>query len=119
MVETMSGIPLDPSYGDGLQPGEYPYTRGLHPTGYRSKLWTMRMFAGFGTATDTNARFHALLRAGGTGLSTAFDMPTLMGRDSDHEWSVGEVGRAGWPSTLWPTWRTCSRASNWTRSPPR
>ncbi|MCY3911008.1 MAG: methylmalonyl-CoA mutase family protein [bacterium] len=95
MVETMSGVPLDPSYGDGLQPGDYPYTRGLYPTGYRSKLWTMRMFAGFGTATDTNARFHALLRAGGTGLSTAFDMPTLMGRDSDHEWSVGEVGRAG------------------------
>ena len=95
MVETMSGIPLDPSYGDGLQPGDYPFTRGLYPTGYRSKLWTMRMFAGFGTATDTNARFHALLRAGGTGLSTAFDMPTLMGRDSDHEWSQGEVGRAG------------------------
>ena len=95
MVETMSGIPLDPSYGAGLQPGDYPFTRGLYPTGYRSKLWTMRMFAGFGTATDTNARFHALLRAGGTGLSTAFDMPTLMGRDSDHEWSQGEVGRAG------------------------
>ncbi len=95
MHETMSGIPLDPSYGDGLQPGEYPYTRGLYPAGYRGKLWTMRMFAGFGTATDTNSRFHALLRAGGTGLSTAFDMPTLMGRDSDHEWSVGEVGRAG------------------------
>ncbi|WP_420639398.1 acyl-CoA mutase large subunit family protein [Candidatus Poriferisocius sp.] len=95
MAETMSGIPLDPTYGDGLQPGDYPYTRGLHPTGYRTKLWTMRMFAGFGTATDTNARFHALLRAGGTGLSTAFDMPTLMGRDSDHPWSVGEVGRAG------------------------
>ncbi len=95
MVETMSGIPLDSAYGDGLQPGEYPYTRGLYPLGYRGKLWTMRMFAGFGTATDTNARFHALLRAGGTGLSTAFDMPTLMGRDSDHEWSVGEVGRAG------------------------
>ena len=95
MVETMSGIPLDPSYGGGLQPGDYPYTRGLYPAGYRGKLWTMRMFAGFGTATDTNDRFHALLRAGGTGLSTAFDMPTLMGRDSDHEWSVGEVGRAG------------------------
>ena len=95
MAETMSGIPLDPSFGDGLQPGEFPYTRGLYTSGYRSKLWTMRMFAGFGTATDTNARFHALLRAGGTGLSTAFDMPTLMGRDSDHEWSVGEVGRAG------------------------
>ncbi len=95
MAETMSGIPLDPFYSDGLRPGDYPYTRGLHPTGYRGKLWTMRMFAGFGTAADTNARFHALLRAGGTGLSTAFDMPTLMGRDSDYEWSEGEVGRAG------------------------
>ena len=95
MAETMSGVPLDPSYGDGLQPGEYPYTRGLYPTGYQGKLWTMRMFAGFGTPADTNTRFHALLRAGGTGLSTAFDMPTLMGRDSDDEWSVGEVGRAG------------------------
>ena len=62
---------------------------------YRSKLWTMRMFAGFGTAEDTNLRFKELLRAGGTGLSTAFDMPTLMGRDSDDEWSLGEVGRAG------------------------
>ena len=95
MVESMSGIPLDPFYGNELKPGEYPYTRGLYSTGYRSKLWTMRMFAGFGTATDTNARFHALLRAGVTGLSTAFDMPTLMGRDSDHEWAIGEVGRAG------------------------
>jgi methylmalonyl-CoA mutase N-terminal domain/subunit len=62
---------------------------------YRSRLWTMRMFAGFGTAGDTNARFHELLRSGGTGVSTAFDMPTLMGRDSDHEWALGEVGRAG------------------------
>ncbi len=95
MVESLSGIPLDSFYGDELRPGEYPYTRGLYSTGYRSKLWTMRMFAGFGTATDTNGRFHALLRAGGTGLSTAFDMPTLMGRDSDHEWAIGEVGRAG------------------------
>ena len=95
MVESMSGIPLDPFYGEEPKPGEYPYTRGLYSNGYRSKLWTMRMFAGFGTATDTNGRFHALLRAGGTGLSTAFDMPTLMGRDSDHEWAIGEVGRAG------------------------
>ena len=62
---------------------------------YRSRLWTMRMFAGFGTAEDTNLRFKELLRNGGTGLSTAFDMPTLMGRDSDSEWSLGEVGRAG------------------------
>ena len=95
MVESLSGIPLDPFYGDEQKPGEYPYTRGLYSTGYRGKLWTMRMFAGFGTAIDTNDRFHALLQAGGTGLSTAFDMPTLMGRDSDHEWATGEVGRAG------------------------
>jgi methylmalonyl-CoA mutase N-terminal domain/subunit len=93
--ETMSGVPLDPVYGDGPYPGQYPYTRGLHAAGYRSRLWTMRMFAGFGTAEDTNARFKELLRAGGTGLSTAFDMPTLMGRDSDSPWALGEVGRAG------------------------
>lgn len=93
--ETMSGIPLEPVYGDAPYPGQYPYTRGLHAAGYRSRLWTMRMFAGFGTAEDTNGRFKDILRNGGTGLSTAFDMPTLMGRDSDHEWSEGEVGRAG------------------------
>jgi methylmalonyl-CoA mutase, N-terminal domain len=93
--ETMSGIPVEPVYGEPPYPGEFPYTRGIHASMYRSRLWTMRMFAGFGTATDTNLRFKELLRAGGTGLSTAFDMPTLMGRDSDHPWSVGEVGRAG------------------------
>ena len=83
--ETMSGVPVEPLYGDGPYPGQYPYTRGLHAAGYRSRLWTMRMFAGFGTAEDTNARFKELLRAGGGGLSTAFDMPTLMGRESDHD----------------------------------
>ena len=93
--ETMSGVPVDPVYGDGPYPGQYPYTRGPYASMYRSKLWTMRMFAGFGTAEDTNARFKELLRHGGTGLSTAFDMPTLMGRDSDHDWSLGEVGKAG------------------------
>ncbi len=93
--ETMSGVPLEPVYGDAPYPGHYPFTRGLHAAGYRSRLWTMRMFAGFGTAEDTNARFKELLRAGGTGLSTAFDMPTLMGRDSDSPWALGEVGRAG------------------------
>ncbi len=93
--ETMSGVPLEPVHGDPPYPGQYPFTRGLHAAGYRSRLWTMRMFAGFGTAQDTNARFKELLRAGGTGLSTAFDMPTLMGRDSDSPWSLGEVGRAG------------------------
>jgi methylmalonyl-CoA mutase N-terminal domain/subunit len=93
--ETMSGVPLDPVYGEPPYPGQYPYTRGIHASMYRSRLWTMRMFAGFGTASDTNLRFKELLRAGGSGLSTAFDMPTLMGRDSDDPWSVGEVGRAG------------------------
>ncbi len=93
--ETMSGIPLAPVYGGDPHPGDYPYTRGIHASMYRSRLWTMRMFAGFGTAHDTNARFKDLLAAGGTGLSTAFDMPTLMGVDSDHELARGEVGRAG------------------------
>jgi methylmalonyl-CoA mutase, N-terminal domain len=76
-------------------PGEPPYTRGIHPTMYRTRLWTMRQFAGFGTAEDTNERFRYLLTHGQTGLSTAFDLPTLMGYDSDHELSQGEVGKCG------------------------
>ena len=95
LFTTMSGVPVEPVYGPGPYPGEYPYTRGVYPSMYRSRLWTMRMFAGFGTAEDTNARFKDILRNGGTGLSTAFDMPTLMGRDSDSSWALGEVGRAG------------------------
>jgi len=96
-AETMSGVPLEPVYGpdDGSFPGQYPYTRGPYASMYRSKLWTMRMFAGFGTAEDTNVRFREILRAGGDGLSTAFDLPTLMGRDSDDPHSLGEVGRCG------------------------
>ncbi|MEC9088105.1 MAG: methylmalonyl-CoA mutase family protein [Actinomycetota bacterium] len=101
--ETMSGLPVDPLYaprdGDPADsigwPGQYPYTRGVHPSGYRGRLWTMRMFAGFGTPEDTNTRFKEILSAGGGGLSTAFDMPTLMGLDSDDVLSVGEVGRCG------------------------
>lgn len=94
---TMSGIPLDPVYGpdDGEFPGVYPFTRGPYASMYRSKLWTMRMFAGFGTAQDTNLRFKEILRAGGDGLSTAFDMPTLLGLDSDDPMALGEVGRCG------------------------
>src|SRR5829696_9011914 len=94
---TMSGIPLDPVYGpaDGEFPGVYPYTRGPYASMYRSKLWTMRMFAGFGTAEDTNWRFKEIIRAGGDGLSTAFDMPTLLGIDSDDAMALGEVGRCG------------------------
>ncbi len=76
-------------------PGSYPYTRGIHPTGYRGKLWTMRQFAGFGSATDTNERYKFLLAHGQTGLSVAFDFPTLMGYDSDHARSEGEVGKCG------------------------
>src|SRR5215471_14472397 len=101
--ETMSGVPLEPLYGppDGDEPpklgwpGQYPYTRGPYASMYRSKLWTMRMFAGFGTALDTNRRFRELLTAGGGGLSTAFDLPMLLGRDSDDPLAEGEVGKCG------------------------
>src|ERR1700734_1459430 len=95
--ETMSGVPLKPVYGpdDAELPGQFPYTRGPYASMYRSRLWTMRQFAGFGTAEDTNGRFKELLRSGGDGLSTAFDMPTLLGRDSDDPLAKGEVGRAG------------------------
>jgi methylmalonyl-CoA mutase, N-terminal domain len=94
---TMSGVPVAPVYGpaDAEHPGQWPYTRGAHASMYRSRLWTMRMFAGFGTAVDTNRRFRDLLAAGGGGLSTAFDLPTLMGRDSDDPLAAGEVGRCG------------------------
>src|SRR5262245_27818652 len=106
--KTMSGIPLKPCYGpEDLtssgwsydaklgDPGQYPFARGPHSTMYRGKPWTMRMFAGFGTPEDTNQRFKFLLAHGQTGLSTAFDMPTLMGYDPDHARSLGEVGREG------------------------
>ena len=95
----MSDHPLAAVYagpgGPPEGPGEYPYTRGIHPEMYRTRLWTMRMFAGFGSPEDTNARFHHLLGQGQTGLSTAFDMPSLMGYDPDHPLSAGEVGREG------------------------
>src|ERR1700694_4266089 len=77
------------------RPGEYPFTRGIHSSMYRGRLWTMRQFAGFGTSEETNERFRYLLEHGQTGLSTAFDMPSLMGHDSDHSRSFGEVGREG------------------------
>ncbi len=99
---TAGGLPLEPVYGPGhvdgdldVQPGAYPFLRGPYETMYRSKRWTMRQFAGFGTPEDTNRRFHFLLRQGQNGLSTAFDMPTLMGFDADHPRSRGEVGREG------------------------
>jgi methylmalonyl-CoA mutase N-terminal domain/subunit len=102
---TLSGEPIRPLYTEGDLPddtaasiglpGEYPFTRGVYPSMYRGRLWTMRQFAGFGTAEETNERFRYLLDHGQTGLSTAFDMPSLMGLDSDHERSLGEVGREG------------------------
>jgi methylmalonyl-CoA mutase N-terminal domain/subunit len=103
---TLSGVEVEPVYGpdaaddvDGFErigwPGEYPFTRGLHPTGYRGKPWTIRQFAGFGNAQQTNERYKMLLAGGGGGLSVAFDMPTLMGRDSDDKRSLGEVGHCG------------------------
>ena len=91
---TAADLPEDLDASIGL-PGQYPFTRGVYPSMYRGRLWTMRQFAGFGTAAETNARFHYLLEHGQTGLSTAFDMPSLMGHDSDHPRSEGEVGREG------------------------
>ena len=104
--DTLGGLPLQASYGpealagidlevESPAPGEYPYTRGIHESMYRGKLWTMRQFAGFGSAADTNQRYRFLLDHGQTGLSVAFDMPTLMGHDSDAPESFGEVGRCG------------------------
>ncbi|HKA24551.1 MAG TPA: methylmalonyl-CoA mutase family protein, partial [Candidatus Eisenbacteria bacterium] len=103
--ETSSGIPLEPVYGPADAPGpyleklgfpgEFPYTRGVHPTMYRGQLWTMRQYAGFGSARQTNERFRFLLAHGQTGLSVAFDLPTQMGLDSDHARARGEVGRVG------------------------
>jgi methylmalonyl-CoA mutase, N-terminal domain len=103
LFTTISGEPVEPLYtAEDLPepeeigfPGEYPYTRGVYPSMYRGRLWTMRQFAGFGTAEETNERFRYLLDHGQTGLSTAFDMPSLMGHDSDHARSEGEVGREG------------------------
>jgi methylmalonyl-CoA mutase N-terminal domain/subunit len=105
LLTTISGLPVEPLYTpDTVRidyerslgfPGEYPFTRGVYPSMYRGRLWTMRQFAGFGTAEETNRRFRYLLEHGQTGLSTAFDMPTLMGYDSDHPRALGEVGREG------------------------
>src|SRR5213593_436199 len=103
---TVSSVPIEPLYtpeslngfdydADLGYPGQYPFTRGVHASMYRSRLWTMRQFAGFGTARQTNERFKFLLDKGQTGLSTAFDLPTLMGLDSDDPRSLGEVGRLG------------------------
>src|SRR5690348_14043778 len=105
LFSTISGLENEPLYTperveldydrDLGYPGAYPFTRGVYPSMYRGRLWTMRQFAGFGTAEETNERFRYLLDHGQTGLSTAFDMPSLMGHDSDHAMSLGEVGREG------------------------
>src|SRR5690348_13945377 len=103
---TISGVPIDPVYGpehlrdldparDLGAPGKFPYTRGIHESMYRGRLWTMRQFAGSATAQETNARFRYLLEQGQTGLSVAFDLPTLMGVDADHPTALGEVGKCG------------------------
>ena len=99
--KTLSGIPIEPVYtpeqapGTTPKPGEFPYTRGIHRDMYRGKLWTMRQFAGFATAEETNRRYRYLLEQGQHGLSVAFDLPTLMGYDSDAPASLGEVGKCG------------------------
>jgi methylmalonyl-CoA mutase N-terminal domain/subunit len=119
LFTTISGEELKPLYTpedladtdperDIGYPGEYPFTRGVYPSMYRGRLWTMRQFAGFGTAEETNERFRYLLEHGQTGLSTAFDMPTLMGHDSDHP-----------RSTRSTTWKRCLPASRSARSPSR
>ncbi|MDQ1631908.1 MAG: isobutyryl-CoA mutase large subunit, partial [Frankiaceae bacterium] len=103
---TISGLEVEPAYGprageepSGFEnigwPGEYPFTRGLYATGYRGKPWTIRQFAGFGNAQQTNERYKMIMASGGNGLSVAFDMPTLMGRDSDDPRALGEVGHCG------------------------
>ena len=106
---TLSGEPVKPLYTEADLPadrdaaigvpGGFPFTRGVYPSMYRGRLWTMRQFAGFGTAEETNERFRYLLDHGQTGLSTAFDMPSLMGHDSDSPRSLGEVAGRAWPST--------------------
>jgi methylmalonyl-CoA mutase, N-terminal domain len=129
LFSTISGLENQPLYTsetvdvdydrDLGYPGVYPFTRGVYPSMYRGRLWTMRQFAGFGTAEETNERFRYLLDHGQTGLSTAFDMPTLMGYDSDHVRSFGEVAARGLRSTLSPMSRLFSRASRSPRFRPR
>src|SRR5919201_6734827 len=103
---SISGVPIEPLYGpehltnfnparDLAEPGKFPYTRGIHRDMYRGKLWTIRQFSGFATPEETNRRYHYLLQHGQTGLSVAFDLPTLMGYDADHAMSEGEVGKCG------------------------
>ena len=110
--ETSSGIPVKPLYlpaegSDPGYPGEYPYTRGIQPTMYRGRLWTMRQYAGMGDAEESNKRYKYLLAHGTTGLSVAFDLPTQIGMDSDSPLALGEVGKWAWPSIPSRTCTTC------------
>ena len=120
LFSTLSGELVEPLYGPedvgpfderiGF-PGEFPFTRGVYPSMYRGRLWTMRQFAGFGTAEETNERFRYLLDHGQTGLSTAFDMPSLMGHDSDHRAARARSGARVWRLTRSMTWRRSSAGS--------
>jgi len=113
--------PLDTEGIDYLKdlgfPGEYPYIRGVQPTMYRGRLWTMRQYAGFATAEESNERYRYLLKQGQTGLSVAFDLPTQIGYDSDHELALGEVGKSGLRLTPLLTWRSFLTRFRWTGSP--
>ena len=102
---------------DPAQPGEFPYTRGIYREMYRGRLWTMRQYAGFGTAEASNRRYRYLLSQGTNGLSVAFDLPTQMGLDSDHPMASGEVGAPAWPFPRWPIWNACSRTFRWRTFP--
>ena len=119
---TLSGVEVEPVYGPADEaavpgferigwPGEFPFTRGLHATGYRGRAWTIRQFAGFGNAEQTNERYKMILAEGGGGLSVAFDMPTLMGRDSDDPRASARSATAASRSTPPPTWTCSSTAS--------
>ena len=132
--ETSSGKPVAPLYtpediasdGDGFAyaeklgfPGSYPYTRGIQPTMYRGRLWTMRQYAGFGTAEESNQRYKYLLSQGQTGLSVAFDLPTQIGYDADDPMAEARWGRSASRSARCATWRRSSTASRSNRPPPR
>lgn len=130
MAHTESGIPIEPVYGpEDLtgwdpeaelgQPGAFPYTRGIYPTMYTGRPWTMRQYAGFGTAAESNARYRQLIAGGGTGLSVAFDLPTQMGHDSDAPSPAARSARSASPSTPSTTCGPCSTGSPSTGSPPR
>lgn len=128
--ESESGLPIEAVYGPGAlkdwdpveklgEPGAYPFTRGVYPSMYTGRPWTMRQYAGFGTAVESNARYKQLIANGTTGLSVAFDLPTQMGHDSDAPSRTARSARSASRSTRWRTCGSCSTASRSTRSPPR